>query len=142
MPVAPESPPVSPPPLPLRFRALRAFAVEADTDGTGVHVAAADDEHGVDAQLLRVLNLPFDRAVAEVGAHADLLAAEFGGDALRVGDKRGGGGIVFRADGDDAHLVGREPEGEVAGVMLDEETDDAFVRAERSLEAGNSPPGS
>jgi hypothetical protein len=31
----------------------------------------------------------------------------------------------------DAHLLGREPEREIAGVMLDQEFDETFVRAER-----------
>ena len=35
------------------------------------------------------------------------------------------------AEGEDADLLGREPEGEVAGVVLDEEADEALVRAQR-----------
>ena len=85
----------------------------------------------MDTQLFRVLNLRLDGIVAEIGAHADHLAAQFVGDVLRVFHKRGGRRIVFRTDGDDAHLVRREPEREVAGVMLDQEADEAFVRAER-----------
>ena len=104
--------------------------MEADADGAGVHVPAADDEHGVDSELLDVLDFRLDRAVAEVGAHADHLAAQFGNDGLGVLDERREGGIIFRADGNDADLVGREPEREVAGVMLDKETDEALVRAE------------
>ena len=45
---------------------------------------------------------------------------------MRVVDKR-----FVVADGQDAHLLGREPEREVAGVMLDEEADETLVRAER-----------
>ena len=37
----------------------------------------------------------------------------------------------FVADRQDAHLLGREPEREIAGVMLDQEADETFVRAER-----------
>jgi len=36
---------------PFRLRALGAAVVEADADGASFHVAAADDEHRVDAQL-------------------------------------------------------------------------------------------
>ena len=35
------------------------------------------------------------------------------------------------ADGENAHLFGRQPEREIAGVMLDQESDETFVRAER-----------
>ena len=38
---------------------------------------------------------------------------------------------LFVADGQHAHLLGREPEREVAGVMFDEEADETLVRAER-----------
>ena len=37
----------------LRLRAEVAFAVEADADGAGGHVARADDQHGVDFGLSR-----------------------------------------------------------------------------------------
>ena len=104
----------------LRLRALRAFVVETDADRAGFQVAAADDEHGVDAQLFRVLNfrarsrfIGVDGITAEVGAHADHLSAQFVGDVLRVFHERGGRGIVFRANGDDTHLIGCERESEV-----------------------------
>ena len=35
------------------------------------------------------------------------------------------------ADGQHAHLLGREPEREIAGVMLDEKADEPLVRAQR-----------
>ncbi len=37
---------------------------------------------------------------------------------------------MFVANGHDTHLLGREPEGEIAGVMLDEEADEALVGTE------------
>ena len=103
--------------------------MEADAHRDGVHVATADDEHGVDAQLFGVLNLRLDRVVAEVGAHAALRGAQFLRDVLRVFHEQGGRGIVFRADGDDAHLIRREPEREVARVMFSEEAEESFMRA-------------
>ena len=39
------------------FRAEIAFAVDAEADGVGFHVAVADDEHGVDFHLLGVGDL-------------------------------------------------------------------------------------
>ena len=106
--------------------ALRAFAVEADAHGAGLQVAPADDEHGVDARLLGVGDFGFDGFVAEVGDYADHVGAEFGHDGLGVVQER-----FFLAQADYAHLLGREPEGEIAGVMLNEEADEALVRAER-----------
>ena len=96
-----------------------------------VQVTPADDEPGVDAQLFGVLNLGLDRVVAEVGAHADLRGAQLVRDVLRVLHERDGRRIVFRADGDDAHLVRCEPEREVVGPAVagfDEEADEALVR--------------
>ena len=63
---------------------------------------------------------------ARVELGADHVGAQFGLNGAGVFDERG-----FVADGEDAHLIGREPEREVAGVMLDEEADEPLVRAER-----------
>ena len=103
-----------------------AFAVDADADGVGFHVAVADDEHGVDFHLLGVRDLGFHVIAAGVELGADLMGAEFGLNCAGVFEQR-----RFVADREDADLFGREPEREVAGVMLDEEADETFVRAER-----------
>jgi hypothetical protein len=121
-----------------RLRAEVAFAVQAYRDIAGVQVATADDEPGVDAQLFRVLNLRLDGIAAEVGAHANHLPAQFVGDVLRVSHQRGGRGIVFRADGEDADLFGREPEREVAGVMLNQKAGESFVARQMALVNLNS----
>ena len=53
------------------------------------------------------------------------------------GARFGGAGVVEEsggcriANGNDTDLLGGEPEGEVAGVVFDEEADEALVRAER-----------
>ena len=47
--------------FPLRLRALRAAVVETDAHRAGFHVATADDQHRVDAQLFRVGNLRLER---------------------------------------------------------------------------------
>ena len=82
--------------------------VETHAHRARFHVTPADNEHRVDAQLFRIPNYCLDRIVAEVGAHAGSLAAQFPGDVLRVFHERGGREILFRADGDDAHLIRRE----------------------------------
>src|ERR1035438_9001483 len=46
--------------LALGLRADVAFAMQTDGNISGVHVAAADDEHRVDFRLLGFLNLPVD----------------------------------------------------------------------------------
>ena len=54
----------------LRLRALRAAVVEADTHRAGFHVATADDQHRVDAQLFCVGDLRLERRRAEIRIHA------------------------------------------------------------------------
>ena len=44
------------------------------------------------------------------------------------------------ADGDDADLLGREPEREVAGVILEEKADGALARAERGRSSAPAFP--
>jgi hypothetical protein len=70
--------------------------------------------------------LPFDRRGGEVGFHADHVRAEFVHEGLGVVKQRR---VVVERD--DAHLVEREREQEVAHVMLDEGSDEPLVRAER-----------
>ena len=59
-------------------------------------------------------------------SRADEVGAQFLHDGLGVVHQR-----LVLADGQHAHLLGREPEREVAGVMLDEKADEPFVRAQR-----------
>ena len=84
------------------------------------HVATADDEHGVDAGLLGVGNLRLERCGAEIRVHADHVRTQLGHYGLGVVDQ-----CFVVVERDDAHLIRREPEREVARVMLDEETDEA-----------------
>ena len=74
----------------------------------------------------RAGNLRLERRRAEIRVHADHVRAEFVHDGLGVVNQRR---VVVECD--DAHLIRRKPEREVAGVMLDQEADEAFVRAER-----------
>src|SRR5260370_31722867 len=62
--------------------------------------------------------------VAEFQFGADHLSAEFTHDAL---------GVIELLLGDRQHsdLVGRQPEREVASIMLDEKTDEALMGPER-----------
>src|SRR5258708_7633513 len=55
---------------PLRLRALRATVVQTDAHRAGFHVATADDQHRVDAQLFRVGNLRLEWRRAEIRIHA------------------------------------------------------------------------
>ena len=98
--------------------------MNADTDGVCFQIALADDEHRVHFGLFGALDL----AVDLVGArrvrrgHA---GAEFAHNLASV--KR----FSFIANGQHAHLFGSKPEREIAGVMLDQEADEAFVSPER-----------
>ena len=103
-----------------------AFAVETDTDGVGGHVARADHQHRVHLRLLGLLDFAVDFVGAVIALGADHARAEFLDDGLGVIDQR-----LLVADREDADLFGREPEREVAGVMLDQETDETLVCTER-----------
>src|SRR6266498_4311668 len=107
--------------LSLRLCAEVAFAVEANGNVASFHVARADDEHGVHFRLLGPLNLAVDLVGAEVAFGANHVGAELGYNALRIVHQR-----FIVADGEDADMLGREPEREVAGVMIDEEADEAI----------------
>jgi len=105
---------------------LRAAVVETHAHRAGFQVAAAHDQHRVDTQLLRIGDLRLERRGAEIRIHAHHVRAEFVHDGFGLVNQRR---VV--APRDDAHLIRREPEREVTGVMLDEEADEALVRAER-----------
>jgi hypothetical protein len=76
--------------------------------------------------LFRVGNLRLERRGAEIRVHAHHVRAPFGHDGFGEVDQR-----VVVIERDDAHLFRREPEREIAGVMLDEEADELLMRAER-----------
>jgi len=80
----------------------------------------------VDFGLFGLLDFAVDLVVAVIPLGAHEVGAQFPHEGLGVVHQRG-----FLADGQDAHLLGGEPEREVAGVMLDEEPDEALMRAER-----------
>ena len=84
------------------------------------------DEHGVDFHLLGRRDLGLDLIVAVVELGADLVGAELALNGAGVIDQR-----RLVADGQNAHLFRREPEREIAGVMLDQKSDETFVRAKR-----------
>ena len=69
-----------------RFRAEIAFAMDADADGVGFHVAFPDYEHGVHFHLLGALDFPVDLVVALVDFRADLVTAQFIQNRSRVID--------------------------------------------------------
>ena len=71
-------------------------------------------------------DLGFDGVGAEAGFGADFVGAQFAANFLGVGHE-----LLVVVQRQHAHLFGREPEREVAGVMLDEEADEAILRAEQ-----------
>jgi RNA polymerase sigma factor (sigma-70 family) len=109
-------------------------------------IAPADDQHRVDAQLFRVGNLRLERRCAEIRIHAHHVRAQFTRDSSEFGHD--GLGVIDQClvvvKCDHAHLIRREPEREVARVMLDEEADEPLMRAERrAMDAQwwQNPPG-
>ena len=99
-------------------------AVDTDADSVSFHVAVTDDEHRVDFHLLGTGDLGFDVVAARVELGADFVGAQLVLNGARVFEER-----RFIADWEDADLFWREPEREVARVMLDQETDETFVCA-------------
>ena len=97
--------------FPLRLRALWAAVVQTHAHCARFHVAPADDQHRVDAGLLGISDLRLERRRAEIRIHAHHVRAEFGHDGLGVVDQR-----FVVVERDDAHLIRREPEREVARV--------------------------
>ena len=61
-----------------------AFAVDADTDSIGVHVAFSDHEHGVDFHLFGTLDFAVDLVAAVVEFCANLMSAQFFQNRARV----------------------------------------------------------
>ncbi|MFM1944954.1 MAG: hypothetical protein RI897_3936 [Verrucomicrobiota bacterium] len=99
--------------------------MEAEGDVAGVFFTSADDEHGMHLGLFGALDFAVNFVGTEVAFHADPGGAEFLDDGVGVIDEG-----FFITDGEDADLFRGEPEGEVAGVMFDEEADEAFVGSE------------
>src|SRR5436309_12837629 len=79
----------------------------------------ADDEHVVRPPLLRFLHPVAQIPGLLVEVHAEALGTEPGGDTARVRERR-------LADRDDRDLLPRQPEREVARVVLDETADEAL----------------
>ena len=109
-----------------RLGAKVSLAMDADADRAGFEVATPDHEHGVDFHLLGSGDFGFDVIVARVELGTDFVGTQFGLDGAGVFEER-----CFVADGQDTDLFRREPEREVAGIMLDQETDESLVRAQR-----------
>ena len=59
-----------------RFGAEIAFAVNADADGIGFHIAFSNHEHGMDFHLFGALNFAVDLVGAFVDFRADLMSAQ------------------------------------------------------------------
>src|SRR5947207_2699549 len=67
-----------------RFGAEIAFAVNADADGIGFHIAFSNHEHGMDFHLFGALNFAVDLVGAVVNFRADLVSAQFLQNRSRV----------------------------------------------------------
>ncbi len=82
--------------------------MDADADGVRFHVAFSDHEHGVDFHLFGALDFAVDLVGAFVDFRADLMSAQFVQNRSCVIEQ-------FRviADGEDAHLFGRNQSGKL-----------------------------
>ena len=67
-----------------RFGAEISFAVNADADGIGFHIAFSNHEHGMDFHLFGALNFAVDLVGAVVNFRADLVSAQFLQNRSRV----------------------------------------------------------
>ena len=92
----------------------------------GLHVARADDQHGMHLRCFGALDFAVDLVGAVIAFGADHVDTEFLHDGFGIVHQR-----FIVADRENTHLFGRKPEREIAGVMLDQKADEPFVRAER-----------
>src|SRR5882724_5815903 len=83
-----------------RFGAEIAFAVDADANGVGFHVAFSNHKHGVYFHLLGSLDFAVDLVATFVDFRADLMSAQFLQNRSRVVDQ-----LRFIADGENAQLL-------------------------------------
>ncbi len=105
--------------------AIRARAIPlAQRDRAFGHLAVAHHQHVGHLEELCLADLGVHAVVAQVSLRPDALL-------LHLADQAQGIVVVGVGDGDHSHLVGREPDGEVTGEVLDEEADHALVGAER-----------
>src|SRR6266436_3288654 len=101
-----------------------AFAAMADGSGAGFGFLWTDDEHVGNFLKLRVSDFCGQLFVAVVEMDAKIVALQGFGDVLGViGD--------FFADRADFHLYRSEPQWEGAGVVLDQNTEEALDGAEQ-----------
>src|SRR6266851_3985405 len=106
------------------FGAEVALAAMANGDGAGFGFLCANHQHVGNFLELRVADFRRQLFVAVVEMDAQLVALQSFGDVLGVvGD--------FFADRADLHLHGREPERKCAGVMLDQDAEEALDGTEQ-----------
>src|SRR6266487_4903643 len=102
-----------------------ALAAMADGDGASFGFLGSDDEHVGNFLELRVADFRGQLFVTIVKMDAEVVALQSFGDVLGVvGD--------FFADRADLDLHGREPERKRAGVMLDQDAEEALDGTEQS----------
>src|SRR6266571_1261423 len=101
-----------------------ALAAMADGDGASFVFFGTDDEHVGNFLELRIADFRRQLFVTIVKMDAQIVALQSFGDVLGVvGD--------FFADRADLHLHGREPERKCAGVMLDQDAEEALHGTEQ-----------
>jgi hypothetical protein len=109
--------------------AFVSFGADADAYAVGGGFLVAEDEDEGDFLEAEVADLGLHLAVGSVEFYAEASGFEALLDGLGVGE------MFFVGDGNEAYLDGREPEGEGAGVVLDEDAEEAFYAAARSARA-------
>src|SRR5882724_7365456 len=107
-----------------RLGAEVAFAAVAKAGSAGFGLFGADHEHVGNFLELRVANFCRELFVAVVEMHADAVILEHFVNVLRVVDH------LF-ADGTDFDLYWRQPERKCSGVVLDQDTEEAFDGTEQ-----------
>src|SRR5690606_20620096 len=103
---------------------LGARAAAAHGHRPGLDLALAEDGHERDLLELGVADPVAERLGSGVEAGARAGAAQ-------LLDERLAGGLELVGDGQDPDLLGREPDGERAAVVLDQPADEALHRAEQ-----------
>src|SRR5216683_5138032 len=98
-------------------------AQQAERDGARGCLAFTDDDHVGDLGKLCLAHLEAEFLVAQIGGRAETRTFE---------QRRDLGGVRFDLFAEREHpgLIGREPEGQDATSVLEQNTDEAFERAE------------
>ena len=112
--------------LTARFSPLVSFAMDPDADLVGLKIALAHHQHGVDLGFFCAEHFPVNLVSAEIGLRSHHLGAQLADELFGILHQ-----VLVIANGQHPHLLRRQPEREVARIMLDQEADEPLMGPQR-----------